>query len=607
MPYVGRRAGAGSRRRGTFTVAGTLLACVMLLAGCASMPGRSDISRVDEEPRTDSDSQVRVFGVQPQPNEQPAQIVSGFLEATTSDDPDYQTARKYLAGQAARWDPFTGITVLAGAPKLTLLHTDADRQDTGVSIGMAASRQAVVDAKHSYAPSSGMYRGSFHVSRVDGEWRIDALPDGLVIGESDFDRIYRSVNMYYYARLGPQEDDTPIAKDILVADPVYVRRRIDPLTSSVESLLAGPSTWLDPVVASAFPAGARLAKDAKVALDDSGGLRVPVSGLPRHLDRARCDRMAAQLLDTAQDQSSTQVTSVEMDAADGRSLCTLRPQQARSYAPATVAGSGSEQYFVDSRHRMETVSATGGGSPHTVSGPFGRSDAGLRSVAVSRDERTAAGVKNGGRSLYVAPLSSSGSAKWVLSSKVGLTAPSWDGLGNLWVADQDAAGPGLVMWRQGVTTKVSVPELGDGRIQSVRVAADGVRVALLVRRDGHTMLELGRVERSGSDDHPKVSVTGLRTVAPGLEDVEAASWAGESRLVAVGKWQGVQRLQYVDTDGSETYTPTLPGISEVTAVAAFEDQTRPLLVASHEGMFQLPADADWSELSQKGTAPVYPG
>ena len=189
-----------------------------------------------------------------------------------------------------------------------------------------------------------------------------------------------------------------------------------------------------------------------------------------------------------------------------------------------------------------------------------------------------------------------------------LSAPSFDGLGDVWVADRDPQAPRLVMWRDGQSMDVSVPNLADGRIDAVRVAADGVRIALLVERDGHTTLQLGRVERTGTPDRPQVSVTELRAVAPQLQDVEAVSWAGESRLVVVGRQsRGVQQLQYVDTDGSATYIPSLPGISKVSAVAASEDQSRPLLVDTDAGMYRLPVDNDWQQVSPDGTAPVYPG
>jgi hypothetical protein len=590
------------------------LACAALLTGCAEMPESSDVTKVGGEQPVDSDPQVRVFGVQPQKNEQPLQIVRGFLEATTSDEADYQTARKYL-GPDARWDPFAGITVVSGSEGLNLAQERNvnEHQDDGVMVSLSATQVAAVDRKYSYSPVQASYRTTFHLIRVNGEWRIDSLPDGLVLSDSDFQRIYQSVNKYYFAQLGPEADRTPTAKDILVADPVYVRRRIDPVTSSVQALLGGASSWLQPVVTSAFPPGTQLAgQNQKLALDDSGKLRVQLNDTVAKAGHEQCERMAAQLLQTVQDQSSAQVTSVELDRADGSSMCTLSHDQAQVYAPARIDGSGTQQYFVDNDHQVMSVSG-GAETTHRVAGPFGESQTQLRSVAVSRNEEMAAGVRTDGRSLLVAPLSAGGVARAAVTSagpdpSHGLSAPSWDGLGDLWVADRDPAHPRLLMWRDGTTTEVSVPDLGGGHIDALRVAADGVRIALLVTNGGQTTLQLGRVERSGTATHPVAAVTELRAVAPELEDVEAVSWAGASRLVVVGRQaRGVQQLFYVDTDGSGAYTPMLPGISKVSAVAAFEDQTRPLLVDSDEGMYSLPPDADWEQVSPDGTSPVYPG
>ena len=81
------------------------------------------------------------------------------------------------------------------------------------------------------------------------------------------------------------------------------------------------------------------------------------------------------------------------------------------------------------------------------------------------------------------------------------------------------------------------------------MSADGVRVALLLAKDGRTTLQIGRVERHGSAAEPVVSVVELQSAAPQLETVTAVSWAGPSRLVVVGKEQGgVQQVRYMQTD-----------------------------------------------------------
>lgn len=613
-------AGRHGRTRRMLARAGTLPLCAVLLAGCASMPESGDVTKVGDQSRSDSDPQVTVFGVKPQKNEQPVEIVRGFLEATTSDEADYRTAKDYLTAAAqTRWDPAAGITVLAGGPQPSPARPQGLDQDqeSGTTVDLSGAQVASVDGKRSYAPASGTFRTDFHLVQVDGEWRIDSVPDGLVLSQSDFQRIYQSVNMYYFAQLGPSSGYGP-SRGVLVADPVYIRRRIDPVTETVRALLAGPGTWLQPVVASAFPPGAQLLGQ-NLALDDSGKLKVRLGSQANRTGPGQCQRMAAQLINTVQDQSTARVNSVEIDRSDGGTLCSLGHDAAQPYAPSHVEGNADQLYFLDGSHRMESVSVQDQ-TAHPVSGRFGTGQLQLRSVAVSRDEQTAAGVRSDGRVLYVGPLSSGGTARSVLTSSAhqtsadgsdGLTTPSWDGLGDLWVADRDGQGSRLLMWRNGKTVGIPVPDLADGRIEAVRVADDGVRIALLVSEGGHTQLELGRIERTGTAADPQESVTELRDVAPQFSDVDAMSWAGESRLVVVGSQErGVQQLQYVDTDGSAAYTPTLPGISKVSAVAASENEAggdRPLLVDSDEVMYRLPADADWQQLSPDGTSPVYPG
>lgn len=610
MPQADRRPPRGTRRR-ALTALGALISGVLVLTGCASMPDGGDVTKVGDEPRDASYPQVRVFGVQPQPDEQPQQIVEGFLEAVTSDEANFQTARDYLTGPVKKtWNPFTGTTIITGSkPSLVATRSAMDRTEPGQSITMSTSQVAEVGGDNSYAPEARPFRTVFHLAQAKGEWRIDALSNGLIIEQSDFERLYQSVDMYYYAKLGPQSGDSPQGEDTMVADPVYVRRRIDPVTATVGALLSGPSGWLRPVAASAFPEKAGITGQPKPAIDDSGRLRVQLSGLPARLAAGTCQRMAAQTLYTVQDQSSSQIGSVEIRRSSGATVCTLDRNQAHRYEPARLIGSGAQEYLVDADHRMESVPSQGTDRPQHVPGSFGAASAGLESVAVARgDVGVAAGLRLGGREIDVAPLSATGTVKRAFTSKVGLSAPSWDALGDLWAADLDPAAPGLWMWHDGHRVQARVPGLGGDRVQSVRVAADGVRVALLVERDGHTVLELGRVERSGTTAQPAVSVTGLRDVAPAFEDVQAVSWAGESRLVMVGRqWKSVQQLQYVDTDGSSAFTPPLPGISTVTAVAASEDQTRPLLVAGKEGVYRLPTDGQWTVIAENGTGPVYPG
>ncbi|MEV4436455.1 LpqB family beta-propeller domain-containing protein [Streptomyces sp. NPDC049555] len=608
--HAGGRRGRPAARLAALAVGGALI------AGCASMPDGGEVKAVDSSQRAEADAQVRVYGVPPRKNEQPQELVTGFLEATTSDDPDYDTARMYLAKSVKRqWDPSAQTTVLDRTPQVRVERTSGDREG-GYLVTLTGHQIAIVDAKHAYKPDERDYKAQLHMAREDGEWRIDTLDAGLVLGVSDFQRIYRSVNKYYFAELGSAGGGAGKGHEVLVADPVYVRKRIDPVTSTVKALLDGPTSWLGPVAASAFPTGTRL-EDQRVSLDDSNALKVRLSERAAGANQDQCLRMAAQLLYTVQE--SAKVTDVTLQRKDGSRLCVLGRDEARWYAPALTSGRPDRQYFVDGQHHMASLSDSDE-EPHRVAGPLG-ADAGvqLRSVAVDRTEQRAAGVGANGQSLYVAPMRSGAplgeprlTVRGGTGARTGLTAPSWDGLGDLWVADQDPDHPRLLRVPGGTGTpeEVPVPGLDGGRITGLRVAADGVRIALLVTKGDHTALRLGRVERRGGAARPGLSVQELRAVAPRLEDVSAVSWAGASRLLVAGNEPGgLQQLQYIETDGSQLNGSGLPGITSVRGVAASENpgKAQALVAEGDGGIVRLLPDTNWKLVGRDGSAPVYPG
>ncbi|MEU3188932.1 LpqB family beta-propeller domain-containing protein [Streptomyces sp. NPDC006923] len=608
-------------RRSAVGVPVVLGILAVLLAGCASIPDSGDVEPVKASPP--GESQVRVYAVPPRDKAEPDEIVDGFLEAMTSDDPDFTMARKYLTKQAARnWQPEAGTTVLRAAPDPGGPKEPSGTDSTSLTYPLYGDRIADVDSSHAYewlAPTK--YNGRIRLVRQDSggsegkEWRIDSLPQGLVLGESDFQRNYRPVNKYYFAS----------GENWLVADPVYIRQRIDPttrmdpVTQAVKVLLDGPTSWLKPVVDSPFPAGTALQKGTtSLEFDDRNALKVPLNDKASKAGRPQCRRMAAQLLFTLRGLTATPVGQVEL-LADGSSLCVLSGDQAEEFAPDRTTGRPDNPYFLDDKGRLSLLEAAGDGAADRtpVIGPFGDGGVKLGAVAVARDEKHAAGVTDDARALYVSSILSDSELGDELVSSHGaraedrLSAPSWDGRGDLWVADRDPAKPRLLWFEEGAGTprEVLVEGLGSARIEALRVSADGVRIALLLTEKGRTSLQIGRVERHGPAADPTVSVVQLRSAAPQMETVTAVSWAGPSRLVVVGKEKGgVQQVRYLQTDGSTSAAGVLPGLNQVTGIAAADDDRQPLVADSEDaGIVRLPTGANWQTLVKVGSSPVYPG
>ncbi|MFC5671601.1 LpqB family beta-propeller domain-containing protein [Streptomyces incanus] len=616
---------AGRDRRTPARMIAYATSGAVLLAGCASMPDNGDLRGVESTPL--QDAQVRVFAMPPSEDASPTQIVQGFLEALTSDDPDYRTARQYLTAEAADgWQPERSTTVLADGP-----GTQADppgREKTGeVSFTLTGEKVATVDAQQAYASATGPYNKLVHLTQdaKSGQWRIDGVPQGVVMGKSDFQRNYMSVSKYYFASntVGTAADGPPMA----VADPVYVRSHVEPTSQMVRSLLGGPTSWLDPVVRSSFPAGVALHEDAgPLTADDRGKLTVPLNDKAAGTGIKRCKEMAAQLLFTLRNLSPA-VDEVEL-RADGKQLCSLTQEATGTVADRGSLNSPDYLYFVDEEHRLVRIPAGGDATqPDPVPGALGEAETKLRSVAVSRDERTAAGVALDGGALYVGSIVPGGSlGESVLGSQGKseddrLTAPSWDAQGGLWVADRDPADPRLFLLEEGAGEPLEVRTPGlDGRIQAVRVAADGVRIALVVAKGDRRSLMIGRIERGGTNGRegpagpaektgarPTVTVLQMRPATPELEKVTAMSWTGDSRLVVVGREEGgVEQMRYVEVDGSIPEVPQPAALTGVESVTASADEQMPLMAHSVDGIVRLPSGAQWQKVTE-GTAPVYPG
>ncbi|GAA2219115.1 LpqB family beta-propeller domain-containing protein [Streptomyces aculeolatus] len=594
--------------------AAALLGSFLLLAGCASMPDSGGVHQVPLSEQRE-DPRARTYAERPEPGATPQRIVSDFLEALRSDD--YATvAKAYLTKKARTWTPGETI-VLAEAPSVIQEQPSGSKPVTNdkrssVVVRLQGAKVAWLNEAGTYTPDERPYSLNIELSkdRKSGQWRIADPPRGLVISRADFERTFQPASTYHF---------TARSRDTLVADPVYVRRRIDPVTDAVRTLLDGPGGLIGSVTETTFPARTTLAKNQRLAVDEEGTLRVRLA-LETKPGLHTCERMAAQVLHTAESQEGVRVDDVELLTARDTKMCDLSAAAGERYAPDRLARHPASLYFIDGKNRLvRTPTGPEGGEagPATVISPLGDGKPAFGSAAVARSEKKAAGVTATGRSLYVSSLDESSSlGEPLLTSDAtdaqaergdGLTAASWDGLGDLWVADRVGGESRLYWMAGGAGDPVRIDVTGlEGRIEALRMSAEGARIALVVSEGEESRLVLGAV--SVKDGVPVVAQ--LRDTGA-LEEVRAVSWAGESRLLVVGREsEGVQQMRLVSTDGSVPPAAELgQGLTGVTAVAAAEDGTKPLVAATEDGIVRLPQNAYWKAVlgGEGGTAPVYPG
>jgi WD40 repeat protein len=200
----------------------------------------------------------------------------------------------------------------------------------------------------------------------------------------------------------------------------------------------------------------------------------------------------------------------------------------------------------------------------------------LSSIAVSPDGRYLAGVAGppGSATLYTEDLSAaakehaSPAARELRTrlSGVQLTAISWDRNDNLWVAG--ASRHKVRMWQLHGDTGAPVPvglPAGTGQITAMRVAPDGVRMAMITSVRSKTNLALAAIARTNY----QVMLSGPGQVGADLSQPSALSWFDPDHLLVVNQSRAGPQLMEVPVDGDRSsYQGIEPGMVSISAAGS---------------------------------------
>lgn len=133
------------------------LAMGVVLAGCATMPDSgAPVPGSGDQSSSVQNSQVVVFAIPPEPEEGPANLLSGFIDDLVSDEADYRTAKEYLAEPKA-WNPGAQVTVLDDIQQ-TLVSGSAT--SGRMTFEVSGQVEATLDASHTFSPPKSQTRFS---------------------------------------------------------------------------------------------------------------------------------------------------------------------------------------------------------------------------------------------------------------------------------------------------------------------------------------------------------------------------------------------------------------------------------------------------------------
>jgi hypothetical protein len=575
-----------SRRPGARWAA--LLALLLAVSACSTVPGSSPTVQITQAPSRPVDD-VGIEPLPPEPGAPPEEIVRSFIDAAASARAGHPVAREHLAPEAAEsWSDEGAITVLSADYATVTTETGA--------VAVTANPVGTVDERGVFSVAGpGVFTREFTVEQVEDEWRITDPPDGLIILEPDFVRLYDEVAAYFMDPTGQR----------VVPDPRYLITGEAQPTALVQRLLDGPSAALAAGVENPLRG---VERRSAVTVRDQVAV-VDLTGLTTDPAPVLAD-ICAQLVWTLTQLDQPRVRSVEV-RVDGEpvELEGVPDEQSRDdwapLDPDAVPVDAVGHYL--NRGALHTVT---GGKP--TPGPAGTGTYGLTSAAVSADPRSGelsflAGVREtpAGATLFAGPYA--GPLAPVLNSAT-LSTPTvaatrleaWVVRDGTSVVRVPAGGP---------PQAVSVPTLtGLGRAEVLRLSPDGVRAALVIEGPGGLALYVGTVVRS---EDGGVDLRDLRGIAPALSQVVDVAWRDSGILLVLAGDAGEDGIvpYQVGVDGwglGDVPTAGLP--SQPRSIGAAPN--RQPLVNAGATIWQL-AGGTWVTLVRgreplPGTAPFYP-
>jgi len=614
------RPGAGARSaRIRFTLPLGAILATLLATGCATIPSSGPVGSapIPAPPAGGGVSGGGLIVEGPQPGWNPEQVVSGFLLASASFAHHHATAREYLTASASKsWQPGAQVTILASTPSVYLQQPGRlDGQGSRANVMVSWQELATLDASGQYTAREAARTQVFALESVHGEWRIAGVPSSheLLLPAALFRLDYAPRNLYFYGQPGGQ---FPTAQpgQLLVPAPVFVPlQSSDLVTTLVNDLRQDPSGWLENGAVTAFPPGSRLRKIQVLPGPPGDKTAIVDIGLPRGTPPSIVQAMAAQLVWTLTSPaySPPLIQAVKLKI-NGR-LWTPRSGD-------TVQSLAEYSRYVPRVSRPQNLyylRATGavrmfGQQAHSVAvpGQAGTGSVPLNKIAVSMNGHYLAGVAGPATTVYTEDLAAAAKehapagAGGLHSRLTGtrLSTPSWDSAGDLWVSGRVRGQPGVWMIPAASGAKpvpVSLP-VGVGPVTGLRVAPDGVRIALIVGSGASAHLMVGAITRSGG----AVFITQAVPLAPGLSGATTLTWYDEDHLLAITQSANGTRLYEVPVNGDLSIPrPAPPDMASITAAGM---QNSLYVVSGGRLENSVGLGEPWRDITSSGAA-TYPG
>ena len=572
---AGDVASGPTRRRARYTGLACAVVLGLTLSACGAMPRSGPVHKVIE-PTEQTQQSAMPFNPQgPRVGATAQEIVEGFLAAGVGAQDDYSVARQYLTPQlAATWKPDTRVLIHSGEPTTVPRLNDGEFR-TSMEVSGELSASGVL-AKQ---PSGSTRVLDFVLTSVDGQWRISRAPDGVVVPQGDFEKIFSPTNLYFYSAQDSK---------YLVPDPRWFANRSTTSTAAVRALMRGPAAYLGNAVTSAIPQGAALSRSAVPVSGGTAAVDLTLASFdPAEVNQAR--RMEQQLRATLR--TIPNVDDVELRIND---------------APVDTSGSSDNDPIqaVTVPNRQIGVSDNKlafyqGGQTELIPDLTLPEGVTLSKPGMGVEAGAFGFVDSTGSTVYTVAPGQQPRQRWSGNKP---TRPSFDKLGWVWGADRSGTVRAVRAASEGQGDTVSASWLDDQHVASLRISREGSR-ALVVTTDAaatRSTVWIAGVVRDASGKPTELAKG--NAVATDV-DVDTAQWIGPDEFVtsALDQDTNAQPRRYTIAGKVDE----LPALTGVTSLAGGNGPAA--VYGASDGRLYMLTGSSWALQSEEVTDTAFAG
>jgi hypothetical protein len=532
-----------------------LAAVVFVLAGCVGIPTSGGVVTGDVIGDRD-EPDIIALPSGPRQGSSQEEILADFMLALRGPQSGYAIARQFLADSIAdAWNPDAEAIIRTGIESIAPGPTEN-------SLNYTVTTKAFVNSDGLYSESSPASQTlSYSFVQQDGEWRISAAPDAIVLSQSSFRVVFTEQTLYFFDP----------SYTFLVPDVRWFPTRSTLTSRIARELLDGPAPWLQQgVVLSAFPITTTVVSADVV----SGTATVDLSSEALTATAEDRERMRQQLA------ASLDVTNVVMTVGGVEVLTpdsgTL-PIRNPSVESAVLVGTGTAFGFDN-------------GDGPTGLGQLGQqvSGAGATAAVLSNDKQTAAILSEAGVSVV-----RSGSAEpLIVDNRPGLIEPSLDPFRFVWSVQGASAASLHVFEVDGTEHPLTTTLPADARVVSIDVSRDGTRMLLYMTTGAGPYLAVAGIIRQQGTNIP-VELGVLQPLPVSGSAPVDATWVSDRIVATVSHGAEASPITLVEIGGPST---PLSQVNDATTIAGGNTGADGLRVLAPDGVIWQPrGSGGWVE------------